>query len=210
MKFYDYIGAPNPRRARIFIKEKELDIETIQIDLFDKEQFSDNFKMINPRCTVPVLELDDGTKITENAGIAAYLEALHPELPLLGTSPAEKGLIANWNARCEYEGIASVAEAFRNSAPGFADRSVTGPTSFPQLTGLVERGIHRANEFLETLNNRLEESKFVATEQFSIADITAFVVIDFAKWVKVEVPDDYVHLNRWYEEINARPSVVDD
>jgi len=207
MKLYDYAAAPNPRRARIFINEKKLDIETVQIDLMKREQFSDNFKNISPRCTVPVLELDDGTMLVDNAGIAAYLEAYQPEPALLGTSHIEKGLIADWNARCEYEGMGAVTEAFRNSAPGFVNRSINGPVPFTQVTDLIERGKQRTFEFFETLNNRLKNRNYVATDHFSVADITAFVVIDFAKWIEAEVPDELTHLKGWYERVNDRPSV---
>ena len=109
MKFYDCQTAPSPRRARIFIAEKGLDIETVEVDLGKAEQLTDAFKRINPRCTVPVLELDDGTFLTENAGIAAYLEALAPEPPLLGATPAERGLVASWNARIELEGLEPIS-----------------------------------------------------------------------------------------------------
>ncbi len=127
MKFYDCQSAPSPRRARIFIAEKGLEIETVEIDLGKREQLGDDFRRINPRCTVPVLELDDGTTLTENAGIAAYLEALQPDPPLLGRTAEEKGNVANWNARVELEGLWPIADALRNRSKAWSDARSPAP-----------------------------------------------------------------------------------
>lgn len=206
MKFYDCKTAPSPRRARIFIAEKGLAIETVDIDLAGGEQLGEAFRRINPRCTVPVLVLDDGTTLTENQGIAAYLEAAHPAPPLLGRTPRERGLVANWNARVELEGLWAVAECFRNRAKGFKDRALTGPRNVAQIPALAERGLARAEEFLETLNARLEESEFVAGDFYSMADITALCVVDFAAWIKLTVPPAYTDLAAWHARMKARPS----
>ena len=206
MKFYDCKTAPSPRRARIFIAEKGLAIETVDIDLAGGEQLGEAFRRINPRCTVPVLVLDDGTTLTENQGIAAYLEAAHPAPPLLGRTPRERGLVANWNARVELEGLWAVAECFRNRAKGFKDRALTGPRNVAQIPALAERGLARAEEFLETLNARLEESEFVAGDFYSMADITALCVVDFAAWIKLTVPPTYTDLAAWHARMKARPS----
>lgn len=208
MKFYDCQTAPSPRRARIFIAEKGLEIETVEVDLAHQEQLSDAFKRLNPRCTVPVLELDDGTCLTENSGIAAYLEAIAPEPPLLGTTPTEKGLVASWNTRMELEGLWPIADAFRNHARGFAGRAITGPTDYEQIPALAERGRARGAEFFDMLNTRLGESEYVAGPGFSIADITAYVVADFAGWVKLGIAEDHTHSHRWLEAVKARASIA--
>lgn len=207
MKFYDCQTAPSPRRARIFIAEKGLDIETVEIDLGKGQQLSDEFRQINPRCTVPVLELDDGTCLTENVAIASYLEAIVPDPPLLGSTATEKGLVANWNARMELEGLWPIADAFRNRSKGMADRAITGPTNYAQIPELAERGHARGVEFFEMLNARLGESEFVATGTFSMADITALVLVDFAGWVKLGPTDAHVNTKRWREVVSKRPSV---
>ena len=206
MKFYDCRTAPSPRRARIFIAEKGLEIETVEVDLRRGEQLGEEFRRINPRCTVPVLELDDGTCLTENVGIAAYLEAIAPDPPLLGTTPAEKGLIASWNARMELEGLWPVADAFRNRTKGMVGRAITGPTDYAQIPELAERGHARGVEFFETLNERLGESEYVAGDAFSMADITAIVLVDFAGWVKLGPTDAHAHTRRWAELVRQRPS----
>jgi len=190
----------------MFIAEKGLQIETVEIDLGQREQLGPEFKRINPRCTVPVLELDDGSCLTENAGIAAYLEALAPDPPLLGTTALEKGQIASWNARVELEGLWPLADALRNRAKGMADRAITGPTNYEQIPALAERGQARAIEFFETLNERLGESEFVAGAGFSVADITALVASDFAGWVKLGPTDAHSHTKRWLDTVRQRPS----
>lgn len=205
MIFYDFGPAPSPRRARIFIAEKGLEIETVQVDLTRGGQFDPAFVDINPRCTVPVLVLDDGTALTENSAIAVYLEACHPEPPLLGTGALEKALVANWNDRTVLEGFAGIAESYRNFSRGFTDRALTGQQKFEQLPQLVERGRSRAEEYFDTLNARLSDSPYLAGDRFTMADITALCMVDFAGWIKLAI-DDREHLQRWYDAVNRRPS----
>ena len=207
MKFYDCQTAPSPRRARIFIAEKGVDIETIEIDLGNREQLGEEFKRLNPRCTVPVLELDDGTCLTENAGIAAYLEALVPKPSLLGTSAGEKASVADWNARMELEGLWPLADALRNRSKGMIGRAITGPTDYQQIPELAKRGLARATEFFEMLNERLGQSEYVAGNYFSMADITAIVLVDFAAWVKSGPTDAQANTKRWVDLVGQRPSI---
>ena len=206
LKFYDCESAPSPRRVRIFIAEKSLDIETIEVDLAHEEQLSATFRQINPRCTVPVLILDDGTTLTENAGIAAFLEAYQPEPPLLGITATEKGLIADWNARIELEGRLPLADAFRNRAKGLKNRAIIGPTGYAQIPELAERGRSQGAEFFAMLDRRLAEAEYIAGATFSLADITALVVIDFAAWIKLGPADEHAHTKRWLTLVRQRPS----
>ena len=206
LKLYDYTRAPSPRRTRIFLAEKGLEFETIQVDLENQEQLSPEYRKINPSCTVPALITEDGHTLTENAGISAYLEALHPEPPLLGTTPIEKATIAAWNWRVEMMGLMSCAEALRNSSPRMKDRALPGPKNIAQIPELAERGIMKLGWFMKTLNRQLSYSEFVAGDSYSVADITATVTIDFAEWVKVFPEDDHTALKAWHEKMKARPS----
>ncbi len=206
MKFYDCQPAPSPRRVRIFLKEKGVEIPTVQIDLGNKEQLGDAFKAINPDCTVPVLELEDGTYLTEILAICHYVEALHPEPCLLGRDAKEQALVLMWNAKIEQLGLLALAEMFRNKTKGMSSRALTGPIDFEQIPALVERGRVRAEAFMARLNEHLSSSDFIAGDQFMLADITALVMIDFAKWSKVMIQDDWLHLQRWYDEVRIRPS----
>lgn len=206
MKLYDCQPAPSPRRARIFLKEKGVEIPTVQIDLGNQEQLGDAFKAINPDCTVPVLELEDGTCLTEILAICHYIEALHPEPCLLGRDAKEQALILMWNAKIEQLGFFALAEMFRNQTKRMSSRALTGPIDFEQIPELVERGRVRAEAFMARLNEHLSVSEFIVGDQFSMADITALVMIDFAKWSKVTIQAEWPHLQRWYDQVSTRPS----
>ena len=205
LKLYDCTTAPSPRRARMLLAEKGIEHENIQIDLRTGEQMSESFRKVNPRCTVPALVTDDGV-LTENAEIAAYLEAIYPETPMLGTTPREKSLIAKWNWRCEMEGLMSIASALRNSTPAMKDRALPGPRNIAQIPELAERGLKQIAWFFEDLNTQLSENEFVAGPNYSVADITATVVVDFARWVKVMPLESQTALHEWHERMKARPS----
>lgn len=206
MILYDCSTAPSPRRARILLAEKGVAHETVQVDLRNREQLGDAFRAINPRCTVPVLRTDDGALLTDNAGIAAYAEARWPEPPLLGTTPLEKAEVASWNARIEAEGFMAVAEALRNSAPAMADRALTGPVNFAQIPALAERGVLRAQQFIDMLDAHLAGRDFIVGDRLSLADISAAVVVDFARVVKVKPGEQHAHLLRWRTALAQRPA----
>lgn len=206
MILYDCRTAPSPRRARIFIAEKGLAFETVQVDLAKGEHLADAFRAISPQCTVPVLKLDDGDVITENVAIARYLEEMFPAVPLLGRTPAEKAHVAEWNARIEFEGLGPIADALRNSARGFQGRALVGPRGFEQIAALAERGRQRLADFFVTLDGRLAGRDFIVGDGITMADITAVVAVDFAAWVKQVPGDDLVHLHRWHDAMKARPS----
>jgi glutathione S-transferase len=203
---YDCATAPSPRRARILLAEKGIVHETVQVDLRTKEQLSDAFRAINPQCTVPALRTEEGDVFTDNAAIAAYLEARYPNPPLLGTTPAEKAEIASWHWRVEFEGLLAIAEALRNSAPAMVNRALPGPADYAQIPELAQRGLARVQQFMDMLDARLTNRTFIAADQFSIADITAVVAVDFARVVRIKPGEQHVNLRRWREEMAKRPS----
>ncbi len=205
---YDCASAPSPRRARIFLAEKGVPHDTIAVDLRTGEQLGEAYRQINPQCTVPALRTDEGLLLADNAGIAAYLEARYPEPPLLGTTPEEKAEIASWNWRMEFEGLLAIAEALRNSAPAMANRALPGAVNYPQIPALAERGLARVDQFFDTLNARLAGRDFVATERFSVADITAVVAVDFARIVKRKPGEQHADLLRWRAAMAERPSMA--
>ncbi len=204
--FYDFTAAPSPRRARILLAEKGIAHETVQVDLTKAEQLSDAYRAINPACTVPALKLDSGVILTENAGIAAWAEAVKPEPALMGTTPEEKGLVQGWNARIEFEGFMPVAEVLRNTSKGMVGRALPGPLDLPQIPELAARGSLRLTRFFDMLDERLKGRDFIAIDNFSLADITALVCIDFAKWVKHEPKPEHENLRRWHAAVSTRPS----
>lgn len=208
MIFYDCSTAPNPRRARMFIAEKGLNIDTRYISMRDGEQLSADFREINPRATIPVLITDEGTTLTENVAIALYLEERHPEPPLIGRTPDEKANVFNWNTVVEQHGLMPIGEAFRNSSPYMKGRAITGPVNIEQIPELAERGRLRVGWFFDMLEKRLSQSRFLASDQFSLADISAFVFVDFSRVIKMRIPEDNTATKAWFDAIKARPSAA--
>ena len=208
LTLYDCATAPSPRRARIFLAEKSVVFETIQVDLRNAEQLGSAYRQINPQCTVPALRTEDGTVLADNAAIIAYLEARYPEPPLLGITPIEKAQIASWNWRVEFEGLLAVAEALRNSAPAMANRALPGQVDYPQIPELAERGLARLQQFFAMLDGHLADHNFIATDRFSVADITAVVAVDFARIVKIKPGEQHPHLQRWRAAMAQRPSMT--
>jgi len=211
---YDCATAPSPRRARILLAEKGIAHDTVQIDLRSAEQMGDAFRAINPLCTVPALQTEEaatagqsGLVLTDNAAIAAWAEARFPEPPLMGRTPTEKAEVASWNWRVEFDGLMAVAEALRNSAPAMANRALPGPVDYPQIPELAQRGLQRVQQFFEMLNDHLARREFIATQHFSLVDITAVVVVDFARIVKVKPGEQHPHLQRWRAAMAQRPSM---
>jgi len=206
MKLYDYATAPSPRRVTMFLAEKGIDVPRVPVDLRAGEQFSPAFRAVNPDCTVPVLELDDGTRLTDAIAICRYFEAIHPEPRLMGASAKEQAVIEMVQRQMERDGFYAVMEAFRNSTPAFKTRAIPGADDYPQIPALAERGRARVARFMETLDARLAESAFVAGDAFTIADITAYLSVEFAKWVKIQIPESSAALRRWHEAVSQRPS----
>lgn len=205
--FYDCATAPNPRRARLFLAEKGVLHETVQVDLRSGEQLGDAYRQINPQCTVPALRLDSGLTLTDNAAIAAYLEAQYPEPPLMGRTPQEKAEIASLNWRMEFEGLMPIAEALRNSSPGMVDRALPGPVNYAQIPELAQRGLARAQRFFDSLDALLARRRYVAGEVFTVADITAVVAVDFARIIKLKPDERHPNLQRWRALLAERPSI---
>lgn len=204
---YDCATAPSPRRARILLAEKGVAHETVEIDLRQGEQLGEAYRQINPQCTVPALRTDEGLLLTDNASIAAYLEARFPEPPLMGVTPPEKAEIASWQWRVEFEGLMAIAEALRNSSPAMANRALPGPVDYAQIPELAQRGLARVQHFFTVLDERLAGRDFIAADRFSIADITAVVAVDFARVVKVRPGEQHPHLQRWRAAMAQRPSM---
>lgn len=204
---YDCATAPSPRRARIFLAEKGIEHRTVEVDLRAGEQLGEAYRRINPQCTVPALVTDEGAVLTDNAAIAAYLEAQFPDPPLLGRTPLEKADIASWNWRMEFEGLLAVAEGLRNASPAMVNRALPGARDYGQIPELAQRGVARVEQFLDLLEERLQGRDFIAGDGFSVADITAVVAVDFARVVKRKPGEQHPNLIRWRSAMGARKSI---
>lgn len=203
---YESKGSPNARRVRFFIAEKGIQIPMKPVDLGAKEQFSEAYKAINPRSQVPALVLTDGTIITEVLAIWRYLEEAYPQTPLLGTTVKTKALVAMWERRAELDGFAPVMEGVRNAVAGLKGRALSGPHAYKQIPELVERSKQRVANFYADFNERLASVPFVAGDEFSVADITTLVTVDFAaNALKMPIPADHLAVQQWYDKVSRRP-----
>src|SRR5215831_5894939 len=189
MKLYDYQLAPNPRRVRIFLAEKGITVPTVQVDLRGGEQFTPEFRSINPECTVPVLEFNDGRRIAEVIAICLYFELAHPEPALMGVNAQDRAIVADWHHRIERQGFWAVGDAFRNSALGLKGRALPGPDDYEQIPALAERSCARTARFFEMLDRQLAAREFVASDRYTIADIMALVTVNFAARINLAVPE---------------------
>src|SRR6266478_5835777 len=209
MKLYHSASSPNSRRVRIFFAEKGLSIPLVTVDLGKGEQHSDAYRAINPRRVVPTLVLEDGTAIGEVPVICRYIEEAHPTPPLLGETAKEKAQVSMWERRAELEGFAAVMEAIRNAAAGLKSRAIAGPHDYEQIPALVERSKLRVANFYSDMDARLAEVPFIAGENFSAADITTLVTVDFAtRALNMPIPAESGALRRWYDAVAARPGAT--
>jgi glutathione S-transferase len=206
MKLYDMRVAPNPRRVRIFLAEKGIEVPRVEINIRAGENLQPEFLAINPRGVLPTLQLEDGTIIDESTAICRYFEALRPDPPLMGRTALEKAMIECWTRRIEFDAGQPVVDAFRNSYPPYAERAVPGRAGTKAIPALVERGKARLAEFYPAIDRRLAESEYVAGPAFSIADITLLCIVDFARAIKLPSPEGLEHFSRWHAQVSARPS----
>jgi len=208
MKFYDFRAAPSPTKVRIVIAEKGVDIPTESVNLRELEQQREPYRKKHAGATVPMLELDDGTCLTESLAISHYLDRLFPQPNLLGRDPKEQGLVLMWHDIATLEGYLGVQEFYRNSAEIFRDRALPGPVPYAQIPALVDRGRLRIRNFVSKLDRRLSESAFLACARYTYADIAAFVYIGFARRVLKEDPAaGHANVIRWETAIAGRSAV---
>jgi glutathione S-transferase len=200
MKLYDGGRAPNPRRVRVFLAEKGIEVPLVPVDMGALGHRSKEVASRNPLKRLPVLELDDGTIITESVAICRYFEELHPEPALFGKGALGKAMVEMWQRRMELNFMFCVAQAFRHIHPAMKDWEV------PQIPEWGEANKPRALEFLALLDRELAEREFAAGDEYSIADITGLIGVDFMKPARIAMPNEFTNVIRWHEALSARPS----
>jgi glutathione S-transferase len=202
MKLYDAGRAPNPRRVRIFLAEKRIVVPIASVDLARLEHHTPAFGALNPLRQTPVLELDDGTVITESIAICRFFEELHPDPPLFGVGPIGRAQVEMWQRRLEFGLLDTVAAVFRHLHPAMAQMEV------PQVAVWGEANKPKALAFLRFLDRHLADRSFVCGEAFTVADITGLVAVEFLKPAKLSLPAEIAHVRRWYADVAARPSAL--
>jgi glutathione S-transferase len=202
MKLYDGGRAANPRRVRVFLAEKGITVPIEPVDLGKLQQRSETYSAVNPMQRVPALVLDDGTVITESMAICRYFEALQPEPALFGRGALESALIEMWSRRVEFHLYLPLSYMFQHLHP--AMKIMVDP----QVPAWGEANKSPVFEFLRFLDGELRDRPYVAGKEFSVADITTLVSVDFMKVSKLTVPEDLANLRRWHAEVSARPSAA--
>lgn len=200
MKIIETRQAPNPRRVRMFLAEKGITVAYEELDLMKGDLKTPEFTRLNQFQRVPVLLLDDGTAIAETMAICRYFEEVQPEPALLGRGAKGRALVEMWNRRMELGLFFHVAQAFRHTHPAMAHLEV------PQVKDWGEANKAKAFEVLAILDAQLGDSRFIAGDEFSAADITAVVAVDFMRPARIQRPAELENLARWYGEVSARPS----
>ena len=200
MKLFDGGRAPNPRRVRVFLAEKGIAVPLVPIDMGALEHRQDTVASRNPLRRLPVLELDDGTVLTESIAICRYFEEIQPEPALFGRGALGKAQVEMWQRRMELNLLAPVAAAFRHIHPAMKEWEV------PQIPQWGEANKPKAVEFLRLLDRELADREFAAGNAYSVADITGLVALDFMKPARIEVPADCANVARWHKALSSRPS----
>ncbi|QOF71243.1 glutathione S-transferase [Aminobacter sp. SR38] len=202
MKLFDGGRAPNPRRVRVFLAEKGIDVPKVSVDMGAMEHKRADVSSRNPLQRLPVLELDDGTILTETVAICRYFEELHPEPALFGNSALGKARVEMWQRRIEQNLFQPVAFAFRHTHPAMKEWEI------PQVPEWGEVNRPKAIEFLAFLDKELAAREFAAGDDYSIADITGLCAIDFMKPAKIVMPEAFTNVQRWYRALAERPSAA--
>ncbi len=200
MKLYDGGRAPNPRRVRVFLAEKGIDVPIEPVDIGAMAHKSEAFTAINPLQRLPALVLDDGTVLTESIAICRYFEALRPEPALFGSGAKDIALVEMWQRRIELHLLAAIQAVFRHTHPSM---QAFEQTQIPQW---AEVNKPRVTDFLALFDRELGHRRFAASDAYSVADITGMIAIDFMKPAKLAVPAELKNIARWYAEVSARPS----
>ncbi len=199
MKLLDYAMAPNPRRVRVFLAEKGIQVPSETVDIAKAENRQPAYLAKNPMGGVPALELDDGTCIAESVAICRYFEELHPDPPLFGVDARDRALVEMWNRRMELEVFTSIAQVFRNGHEFFKGRI----EQVPEYGEVCRRSVAKR---LAWLDEELADRPFVAGDRYTIADITAMVGIDFGRVSDIRIAPEQKNLARWHEAVSSRPS----
>ena len=206
MILYNFSLAPNGQRVNAFLKEKNISIDSQEINVREGEQFKEPFQAMNPFNCIPFLKLDDGTIISESVSICKYLEEeLHPNPSLFGRTPREKAYIDMWNRRLELDALSPLGYAVRNKVAFFADRVLAGTRNdIKQSQDIVERGKQMADLLFKRINPHLEKNKFICGENFSIADITGHSIFVTCERLKFEISENFQNVLKWKSTLEKR------
>jgi glutathione S-transferase len=201
MRLHEFAGAPNPKKVRVYLAEKGIEVESVPVDIISGENRKPEFLKKNPMGGLPVLELDDGTYLPESLAIIEYFEELHPNPPMIGTTPLERARVRAIERLCELSVLGRIAVVFQNTHPIFASRLKQSPDA-------AEAARHALAQNLKVLDEKIGSSPFVAGAKPTIADCTLFAAIAFAEFGQIAIDPACTNVHRWYESFKQRPSAA--
>ncbi|CZF84262.1 MULTISPECIES: glutathione S-transferase [Grimontia] len=203
MKLYELGAAPSARRVSLFLAEKRIDIPRVHVDIRGGQNLTDDFKGKSINGRIPMLELDDGITISESMAICRYLDAAFPtDHHLFGSTPIEIGQVEMWNRIAEFQGLFTAFQAFRNITGIYSDRERC-------VEAWGHESKERVKEFLPTLEKRLSASPYLAGEHFSVADITAYVMVSFIKNMDIHIDESLPAISAWYKSLLEREAFIE-
>jgi glutathione S-transferase len=213
MKLYTFAPAANALRVEMFLREKELKLETISVNVREDELFKEPYNSMNPFNCIPFLKLENGTIITETISICRYLDEQSNSIKLFGNDTEEQAIIDMWNRRIELDGFLPLLHSVRNKTSFFKGKVVPGTrTSITQSPEIVERGIEMFDILLNRIDPHLSKNKFLLGDKFSIADITSHFMFNLSNMLKIDFGQKYKNVYRWKSDLEKRPSnpLLDD
>ena len=207
MKLYTFAPAANALRVEMFLREKELKLETISVNVREDELFKEPYNSMNPFNCIPFLELENGTIITETISICRYLDEQSNSSKLFGNDTEERAIIDMWNRRIELDGFLPLLHSVRNKTSFFKGKVVPGTrTSITQSLEIVERGIEMFDILLNRIEPHLSKNKFLLGDKFTIADITGHFMFNLSNMLKIDFGQKYKNVYRWKSDLEKRPS----
>ena len=207
MKLYTFAPAANALRVEMFLREKELKLETISVNVREDELFKEPYNSMNPFNCIPFLELENGTIITETISICRYLDEQFNSSKLFGNDKEERAIIDMWNRRIELDGFLPLLHSVRNKTSFFKGKVVPGTrTNITQSPEIVERGIEMFDILLNRIEPHLSKNKFLLGDKFTIADITSHFMFNLSNMLKIDFGQKYKNVYRWKSDLEKRPS----
>ena len=207
MKLYTFAPAANALRVEMFLREKEIKLETISVNVREDELFKEPYNSMNPFNCIPFLELENGTIITETISICRYLDEQSNSSKLFGNDTEERAIIDMWNRRIELDGFLPLLHSVRNKTSFFKGKVVPGTrTSITQSPEIVERGIEMFDILLNRIEPHLSKNKFLLGDKFTIADITSHFMFNLSNMLKIDFEQKYKNVYRWKSDLEKRPS----
>ena len=201
MKLHEFPGAPNPKKVRVYLAEKGIEVPSVPVNIVTGENRQPEFLKKNPMGGLPVLELDDGSYLPESLAIIEYFEELHPNPPMIGTTPLERARVRAIERLCELSVLGRIAVIFQNTHPLFASR-------LKQSADAAESARAALATNLKVLDEKIGSNPFVAGSQPTIADCTLFAALQFAEFGQIAIDPSLKNLHRWYESFKQRPSAA--